>query len=471
VQRHVASRIAARALLIVALGTAAWIANNARAPVASVSAGPVPATGARYVAGAENRSAREWFQDAKFGVFIHWGLYSELGGAGEPGLSEWIMERKRIPAQQYARLAELFHPTAFDAEQWVRQIEASGARYITFTSKHHDGFAMFASKASSYNVVNGTPFKRDPVAELAQACHRHGIKLFLYYSQLDWHHPDYFPRGRTGGGWTGAMASGDWNRYIDYQNAQLRELLTNYGPIGGIWLDGWWDQAQTSSRDGWRLSETYALIHSLQPATLITNNHHVAPFPGEDYQTFEQHLPDGEQSSIAGRRAAAAREAPSLPLETSETMNGSWGFNLIDDQFKPTRTLVRTLVGAAGRNGNLLLNTGPMPDGRLQPENVQTLSEIGRWLALYGEAIYDTRGGPIAPRPWGVTTQAKGKVYVHVLDWQDERLLIPLSATVRRASWVKDGSQVRFRRTAAGLELQLPPADAADWDRVIRLEL
>jgi alpha-L-fucosidase len=322
---------------------------------------------------------------------------------------------------------------------------------------------MFASKVSPYNVVDATPFKRDPLAELAQACRKAGIKLFFYYSQLDWHHPDYFPRGTTGHA-SERPASGDWDRYIDYQNGQLRELLTQYGPIGGIWFDGWWDQKGTAMQDRWRLQETYQLIHQLQPAALIGNNHHQRPFPGEDFQMFERDLP-GENSMGFNNTSVS-----DLPLEMAETMNGSWGFNLIDDQFKSTRTLVRSLVSAAGRNANFLLNTGPMPNGELQPENVKTLGEIGQWLQRYGESVYGTRGGPLAPRAWGVTTQAGHHVYVHVLDWTDATLVLPLK-NVKGARLLRDGSPVRLKARSDGVEITVPPAQADEWDRVVRLDV
>jgi alpha-L-fucosidase len=416
-----------------------------------------------YTPAPENIAARQLFQDAKFGVFLHWGLYSELGGAGKMGIAEWIMNDEQIPARHYERLAKFFNPTAFNADAWVNTFKAAGAKYVVITSKHHEGFAMFASKVSPYNIVAATPFERDPIAELAAACRKQGLELFFYYSQLDWHHPDYFPRGTTGHG-SERPAAGNWDRYIDYQNGQLRELLTQYGPIGGIWFDGWWDQKDTAMRDRWRLGETYQLIHSLQPAALIGNNHHQTPFPGEDFQMFERDLP-GENNM--GFNSATVS---SLPLEMAETMNGSWGFNLIDDQYKSTRTLVRSLVAAAGRNANFLLNTGPMPNGELQPENAKTLGEIGQWLKQYGESVYGTRGGPVAPRPWGVTTQNGNRIYVHVVDWSDPQLFVPLGQTIRSARLLRDGRPVEFKVVRGGIELSLPPAASNEWDRVVRLD-
>lgn len=418
-----------------------------------------------YEPTASNLEAREWFQDAKFGIFIHWGIYSELGGAGEQGIAEWVMERKEIPIDKYERLTRFFNPVEFDAEEWVLAFISAGANYVTITSKHHDGFAMYDSDVSDYDIVNRTPFGRDVIAELKKACDQHGLKLFFYYSQLDWHHPDYYPRGMTGNVYTGRPESGDWDNYIDYMNAQLNELLTNYGEIGGIWFDGWWDQKDTSMRERWRLQETYELIHRLQPQALIINNHHVTPFPGEDAQPFEQDLP-GENS--AGFNTSHISE---LPLEMAQTMNGSWGFNLIDDNFKSTDQLIRTLVAAAGRNANFLMNTGPMPNGELQPENVQTYKEIGEWMSTYGESIYGTRGGPISPRPWGVTTQKDGTVYVHVLDWDDGILPLPLDADIVKATLMFNGKNVAFERADTGYLLKLPDDARSGPVTVIRLDL
>ena len=418
-----------------------------------------------YEPAQSNLEAREWFQDAKFGIFIHWGMYSELGGAGEQGIAEWVMERKKIPIDKYERLSQFFNPVEFDAEEWVLAFKSAGANYVTITSKHHDGFAMYDSKASDYDIVDRTPFGRDVIAELKKACDKHGLKLFFYYSQLDWHHPDYYPRGMTGNVYTGRLESGDWDSYIDYMNAQLTELLTNYGEIGGIWFDGWWDQKDTAMRDRWRLEETYELIHRLQPQALIISNHHVTPFPGEDAQPFEQDLP-GENT--AGFNTSHISR---LPLEMAQTMNGSWGFNLIDDNFKSTDELIRTLVSAAGRNSNFLMNTGPMSNGELQPENVQTYKEIGEWMSTYGESIYGTRGGPISPRPWGVTTQKDDTVFVHVLDWDDEILPLSLDGDIDKATLMFNGKNVAFERADSGYLLKLPDDARSGPVTVIRLDL
>jgi alpha-L-fucosidase len=404
----------------------------------------------------ENLAARRWFQDAKFGLFIHWGVYSVLGNG------EWVMENRRIPASDYEKLAPEFNPIRFDPVAWVALAKAAGMKYITITSKHHDGFAMFDSKASDWNIVARTPYGKDVLKVLAEECRKQGIKLFFYHSQLDWHNADYFPRGRTGLS-TGRPDSGNWNAYLDYMDAQLTELLTNYGPIGGIWFDGMWDKPEAD----WRLGKTYALIHRLQPQALIGSNHHRAPFPGEDFQMFEKDLPGQHTTGFN-----EAQEIGSLPRETCETMNDSWGFNIADHHYKSTPDLVRYLVRAAGNDANFLLNVGPMADGTIQPEFVQRLREMGAWLAKYGESVYGTRGGPIAPANWGVTTQRENKVYVHVLDWDSPSLALPaLKQHVRSARLLRDSSAIEFTENGFGLLLKLPTAQSGEFDRVVVLDL
>ena len=287
---------------------------------------------------------------------------------------------------------------------------------------------------------------------LADECHRQGIKLCFYHSQLDWHNPNYYPRGRTGHD-TGRPESGDWYKYLDYMDAQLRELLTNYGEIGGIWFDGMWDKPDAD----WRLATTYKLIHDLQPQALVGSNHHHAPFPGEDFQMFEKDLP-GQNTAGFNQTAVVSNQ---LPLETCETMNNAWGFNIGDAQYKSTRQLIQYLVRAAGHNANFLLNVGPMPNGKIQPEFQTRLREIGQWVTRYGESIYGTRGGPISPRPWGVTTQKGNKVYVHILDWQDASLALPpLPGKVKSVRFLKDGSRERSPKRQAGWSYRFPPAPA-----------
>jgi len=425
-----------------------------RLAILLASAAVAAASAQTYRPAPENLKARQWFQDAKFGLFVHWGVYSVL----EDG--EWVMHNRRMSITEYEKLPPRFNPTEFNAAEWVALAKQAGMRYITFTSKHHDGFAMWGTRQSRYNIVDATPYGKDVIRMLAEECQKQGLKLFLYHSHLDWHHPDYFPRGRTGQH-SGRPESGDFNRYLDYLDAQLRELLTNYGPIGGIWFDGWWDRPDAD----WRLQKTYALIHSLQPAALIGNNHHRRPFEGEDFQMFEKDLPG---QNTAGFNAEA--EIGQLPLETCETINRSWGYNAKDNRYKSVPELVRYLVRAAGYNANFLLNVGPMPNGKIQPEFVERLRGMGEWLGKYGDSIYGTRGGPIPPRPWGVTTRKAGKVYVHVLDWPDELLALPDIAGVRTAKLFATGAPVSLRRIEGGIVLRLPQAARDSVDTIVVLE-
>lgn len=411
----------------------------------------------------ENLKNREWFMDAKYGLFVHWGVYSQLAGGGDQGIAEWIMNRKEIPITQYERLPGFFNPVAFDPAEWVAMVKKAGMKYITITSKHHDGFAMYDSKLSTYNIVDATPYGNDVIAMLKEECDRQGIKLFFYYSQLDWHHSDYYPRGRTGQEYTGRPESGDWNTYIDYMNAQLTELLTQYGKIGGIWFDGMWDKPDAD----WKLEETYALIHKLQPGTLIGSNHHKMPYPGEDFQMFERDLPG--QNDMGFNKAGVSE---TVPLEMCETMNGSWGFNIIDQNYKSVRKLIHTMVRAAGNGSNFLLNTGPMPNGKIQPENVDTLMAIGRWLNIYGESVYGTRSGPVKPAGWGASTQKGNLVYLHILDLEEETIEIPgFQPNVKSAVFFDDRSKVKIKKKEKGIVISIPKEKLKLVDTVIELKM
>ena len=414
-----------------------------------------------YQPAPENLEAREWFQDAKFGLFVHWGVYSVMGGGGDLGIAEWIMERKEIPIEQYEKLPDFFNPVDFDPKEWVSLVKDAGMKYITITSKHHDGFAMYDSDVSDYDIVDRTPYGKDVLKMLKEECDRQGIKLFFYYSQLDWHHPDYYPRGRTGQGYTGRPDSGNWDDYIDYMNSQLTELLTNYGEIGGIWFDGMWDKLD----EDWQLDETYTLIHKLQPQALIGSNHHIAPIPGEDFQMFEKDLPG---QNTAGFNTT---EIGALPLESCQTMNGSWGFNIKDTRFKSTRDLIHFLVRAAGNNANLLLNTGPMPNGNIQPENVKTLKEMGQWMKEYGESIYGTRGGPIPSRKWGVTTYKDNKIYVHILDYDDKQLFLPdFGEKIKKAYTFNEQNKLKVTEVDNGSLIEVPEINKEAFDTIVVLE-
>lgn len=404
-----------------------------------------------------NDAARIAFQNDRFGLFVHWGVYSLLGKG------EWVMERDKLPISEYEKLPSRFNPTEFDAEGWVKLARAAGMKYLTITAKHHDGFCMFDSKLTGYDIVDATPYAKDPLKALADACHKNGVKLYFYYSLLDWHHPDYFPLGRTGHH-AGRELKGDWSKYVAYYQGQIRELCTNYGPIGGVWFDGWWD-APTAA---WDLEGTYKLIHELQPGALVGNNHHVAPKPGEDFQMFERDLPG---ANTAGFNKAGV--ASGLPLESCDTINESWGYNATDTRFKSAEELIRRLVGAAGRGSNLLLNVGPRPDGTLSAEFVDRLKAVGQWLETHGDTIYGTRRGPIPPQPWGVSTRkvdepAKGAIYLHVLD-RSVPLRVPQASLSFAARILGETSTLMMEQQGKDVVIDLPPNAPEEVDTVIVL--
>ena len=410
-----------------------------------------------YMPSVENLKARQEFQDDKFGIFLHWGLYSMLA------TGEWTMTNNNLNYKEYAKLAGGFYPSKFNAAEWVAAIKASGARYICFTTRHHEGFSMFNSQYTDYDVVDATPFHRDIVKELADECHKQGIRLHFYYSHIDWYREDC-PWGRTGRGTGRPDPKGNWDSYYRFMNNQLTELLTHYGPVGAVWFDGVWDQDRNPEFD-WQLDEQYALIHRLQPACLIGNNHHHAPLPGEDIQIFERDLPGENKAGLSGQ------DISHLPLETCETMNGMWGYKITDQNYKSAKTLIHYLVKAAGKNANLLMNVGPQPNGELPATALQRLKEVGEWMKQYGETIYGTRGGLVAPRDWGVTTQKGNTLYVHILNYPDKELVLPLQGRkVKRAVVYKDKTLVRYLHSRDGIILQMKDVPS-DPDYIIELTL
>jgi len=414
--------------------------------------GAVRAGAQTYTPTADNLAARQNFQDMKFGLFIHWGIYSELGAG------EWVMNEKHIPYDSYKRLADFFNPQAFNAHDWVMFAKKAGMKYITVTSRHHDGFSMFGTKASPYNIVDATPYHKDPLMELAQECVKEGIELHFYYSLLDWGRKDYAYGSPIV---DGKPANGDWDSYINFMKAQLTELITKYPGVKGIWFDGHWE------RDvNWHYDEIYGLIHKLNPAILVGNNHHLAPKEGEDFQMFEKDLPGANTTGFSGKSKIGA-----LPLETCETINNSWGFNITDRSFKSSKRIIHYLVNAAGLNANFLLNIGPMPNGKIQPEFTDTLAVVGAWVQKNGEAIYGTRGSGIPAQPWGVITQKDKNLYVHVMTApQQPYVFIPqLKGKVTKAALLADGSAVKFKQQTEGVFVYLNGVATDPNDTIIKL--
>ena len=402
-----------------------------------------------------NLEARKEFQADRFGLFIHWGIYSVLGDG------EWVMYNQKIPFDKYKHLANFFNPQAFNAKEWVSMAKSAGMKYITITARHHDGFSMFDTNASDYNIVDATPYGRDPMKELAAECKKQGIKLNFYYSLLDWGRDDYNYKNKIV---DGVPVDTDWDSYIEFMKAQLTELLTNYGEVGCIWFDGYWQRSDVN----WHFDEIYTLIHKLSPNTLIANNHHITVIPGEDIQTFERDLP-GENLTGYSKGVQISK----LPLETCTTMGKAWGFNINDKNPKTAKQVIDLLVGSAGKNANLLMNVGPMPNGKIQKEFTESLAKVGVWTAKYGETIYGTQGAIIPNQKWGVLTSKGNKVYVHIIKpVKDSYLFIPdLKVRVKSAKGFDDNVKMKFKQQKEGVFIYLKGLKDNAIDQIVTLTI
>ena len=421
----------------------------------------------KYVPSSENLESREWFQNARFGLFVHWGVYSILGDG------EWVMNNQNISISEYEKLPTFFNPIDYDPVEWVSMVKEAGMKYITITSRHHDGFSMFDTKMSDYNIVQSTPYRKDIIKLLAEECRKQGIKLFFYYSLLDWNRDDYFPRGRTGKGIAG-RGKGKWESYIMFMKGQIRELLTQYGEIGGIWFDGHWDQKEWDgtkfgdSKVDWHYDEIYGMIHELQPQALIGNNHHIGVINGEDFQMFEKDLP-GKNTTGFG---TPEDQIGSLPLEVCETINGSWGFNLQDRKHKSNKELIHYLIRAAGYGSNLLLNVGPMPNGKIQSEHKASLKAIGKWLAKNGNTIYETRKGPFFPNENFVSTQKGNIIYLHVLNPELKILQMnKLPSQVKSVKIFNSKKSLNFRNDRYGFIVDIGNNKLDPIDTIIEIQI
>ena len=380
-----------------------------------------------------NLRSRKEFAEDRFGIFIHWGLYSVYGQG------EWYMQNAGLDRDEYAKVADAFYPHRFNAKKWVSLVKASGAKYICITTRHHDSFSMWDTKYSDYNIVDATPFKRDILKEIAKECKKQDIALHLYYSHADWYRDDY-PRGRTAKEVTGRDSTRiSWDNYYKFMNRQLTELLNNYGKVRAIWFDGWWDHDQDEVPFDWHLTEQYRLVHKLQPRCLVANNHHQTPFPGEDIQIFERDLPGENEYGLSGQ------EISKLPLETCQTMNGMWGYKVADQNYKSTEELIRYLVSTAGKGANLLLNVGPQPNGEIPFVAQERLRAMGKWLKANGETIYGTQAGDVQEQEWGCTTRKGDKLYVHIFELEGQELSLPLQCNVLSAKVFGKSKSVPFR--------------------------
>ena len=414
-------------------------------------------TSEKYIPTEGNLRNRETFNDYRFGVFIHWGLYSMFGqGAWYPN--------KGTTAKEYSYAAGGFYPSNFNAREWAKAFKKAGAKYICFTSRHCEGFSMWHTKQSDYNIVDATPFKRDVLKELADACAEEGISLHIYYSLMDWYREDY-PLGITGHRTGRDTSKADYNSYFNFMKAQMTELLTGYGKIGGFWFDGAWEQKGPEPFD-WRFDEFYSHIHGLDPETLIINNHHHLPLEGEDAQTFESDIPGRNLTGHAG-----ADKIGRLPLESALRMNDSWGYISTDQNYKSSEMLIKLLVETASQGVNMLLNVGPRADGSIPETALDRLYAIGDWLKTYGETIYGTDATGIPKQDWGFTTGNGKKIYMHVVEDLGENLILqmPLEEKVRSVKVFKDGTPLKYTAKKGVLTVNLTEKPT-DLDYVIVVE-
>ncbi|MFN0135921.1 MAG: alpha-L-fucosidase [Phycisphaerae bacterium] len=424
--------------------------------IAQTTSAPAPTT-------SESRQQFEtrmaWWRDARFGMFIHWGLYAIPAGKwrDETQHGEWIRDSAKIPLAEYDTLTQQFNPTAFDATKWIDVAEQAGVQYVVITSKHHDGFCLFDSAETDFDVMS-TPFKRDILKELADAARRRGVRMCWYHSIMDWHHPDYLPRRP----WEQAarpVGDADRDRYVAHMKKQLRELLSNYGQVGVLWFDGEWENTWTHERG----KDLYHYVRGLQPSIIINNRVDVgragmagfrsaSHFMG-DFDTPEQEIPAGTRTDV--------------DWETCMTMNDHWGYNAADNNWKSPADLIRKLCTVAGRGGNFLLNVGPTAAGEFPPQALERFKAIGDWMKLYGASIYGTSAGPFVETPWGACTfkrtdEGLTRLYVHVFDWpRDPRVVLPgLVGAVKQAYVLTPSGEqpIESKRVGDAVHVALPAA-------------
>lgn len=437
-------RLMAAILLSVCLSAASVCAET----------GALSSTGPFAEESAKQHDARmKWWREARFGMFIHWGLSSVLAGTykGTPidWYAEWIMANAGIPVAEYARYAGRFNPVKFNARQWVLTARKAGMKYIVFTAKHHEGFAMFHSRASRFNIFDRTSFWRDPLKELADACHRAGIKLGVYYSQAqDWHHPG-------GATWSGTWDEAQIGSMDDYLEKvavpQVQEILSNYGKVSVLW----WDTpvGMTTER-----AEKLLPLLQLQPK-IITNDRLGGGIAG-DFGTYEQHVPS---TGIEG-----------FDWEACMTMNDTWGYKAADQNWKSTTTLIRHLIDTASKGGNYLLNVGPTSKGEIPAASITRLKEIGEWMKVNNESIYGTSASPFAELPFdGRCTKRTGKLYFHLFEWpENKELRVPQIGGIEKAYLLMDPSaSLPIQADATGETIILPDITPDPHATVIVVEV
>jgi alpha-L-fucosidase len=400
---------------------------------------------------AERDARMAWWRDARFGMFIHWGIYSV------PAKGEWYMHNGKVPIPVYEKYARQFDPVRFNALQWVRLAKAAGMKYIVITAKHHDGFCMWDSKVTGYDIMDRTPFHRDILKELAAACKKEGIRLCFYYSIMDWHQPDA----------SGARFPVYREKYL---KPQLKELLTRYGPIGVLWFDGEWIPEWTEQEG----KDLYHYVRSLQPGIIVNNR------IGKGRNGLEGMNPDPTAAGDFGtpEQEIPATGLPGIDWESCMTMNDDWGYNAADTNWKTTTTLIHNLVDIASKGGNYLLNVGPTARGVIPEPSVVRLKEIGKWMTVNGESIYGTMASPFASTPWGRCTQKKlpsggTRLYLHLFHWPVDRTLrvTGLGTLPTRAVLLgTENSPLQLTQGGDSVMVQVPAEPPSNIDAVVALD-
>lgn len=418
----------------------------------------------------EQRDSRmAWWREARFGMFIHWGLYAIPAGEwnGKKDYGEWIRHSARIPLKTYDQFRDQFNPVDFNADEWVRTARDAGMKYIVITSKHHDGFCMFNTKQTGFSIME-TPFGRDVMLELSEACRKYGLKFCFYYSIMDWHHPDYLLRRD----WENDRSTDtvDFDRYLSYMKMELKELLTQYGDIGVLWFDGEWESVWNDNYG----KEIYTYVRSLQPGIIINNRIGAGRMDmegmtgegafGGDFGTPEQQIPP--------------TGLPGTDWETCMTMNDHWGYNKANTEYKPVQEIIRMLTDIASKGGNYLLNVGPTDKGKFPEQAISRFGEIGRWMAVNGESIYGTAASPFLSTPWGRCTMKEGidtvTLYLHVFDWPaDGKLLLDgcLNEPLQAVLLARPQNQLSISREEDKILVLLPAMKPDNINSVVKLTL
>jgi len=417
---------------------------------------------------AQKEQRMKWWKDARFGLFIHWGLYSVPAGEwnGETNHAEWIRTTAHIPISEYEKFVQQFNPVKFNAEEWVKLAKQAGMKYIVITSKHHDGFCMFDTKQTDFSIMS-TPFHRDVMKELAAACKKEGVQLCFYHSIMDWHHPDYLPRRD----WEKdrPAAGANFSNYISYMKNELRELTSNYGKIGVLWFDGEWENTWTHQKG----KDLYQYVRSLQPSILINNRVDVGregmqgltkegEFVG-DFGTPEQEIPPTGM--------------PGVDWESCMTMNNNWGYNSHDNNWKSSEDLVRKLIDIASKGGNFLLNIGPTSQGVFPDPAIDRLRDIGSWMSVNHESIYETQASPFKKLSWGRCTQKAinggTRLYLHVFDWpSDGKLVVPaLGSQVTNCYALEDKKKLNGQKDGSDFVIDVSKVIPQQYATVIVVDV